>query len=341
VPSLGHVKDTRKTEKRRVTKKMNKKILVSIMIMSFASGLVGAGTMAYWNKIVPIGTVTFTTGSIDIGDQKSWTSPLYLRDIKPCYTYHENFTVTNTGDNPVNIYKNITVTTDGKSIAQYILYDLWVQVYVKNATGQWNLFWHQGIYNETVTIHDVDRKWIYLGMLPQNENMTVIESYHMKPDTPNTAEGATMSMDITVDGEQLTGHLTLEHKNTTNNAYLILHDGYNGSLTYNMVGPTFSYSFTGKAPLSSTTYYLIYYADPYPGNHPGALLGSGITDASGSITLNGSVNTGSLPNPSDGNYPYGAKIWLVSDYNPATNSLTAWNPANYLFETGLIVYTKG
>jgi len=325
---------------------MNKKILSSIMIIAFAAGLLGAGTMAYFNSTATVGTVTFTTGTVAISVGKSWTSPLKIEDMKPCYTYHMEFNVTNTGTDPANVYKEINVTSDSENIAQCILYDLWVEVYVKK-DSTWTLFWHQGIYDETVTIHDVDAKWIYLGMLPVGATMKVIQSYHMKADTGNEAQGATMSMDIAVKGEQLIGTLQLENKDTSPNSnypdgkYLILHDAYNGTLTYDMVGATFKYTFTGTAPLASTKYYLIYYADPWAGNHPGALLGSGMTGLSGNIVLSGSVDTGSLPNAADGNSPYGAKIWLVSDYDPVTNSLTAWNPNNYLFETGLIIYTKG
>ncbi len=61
----------------------------------------------------------------------------------------------------------------------------------------------------------------------------------------------------------------------------------------------------------------------------------------------GSVDLGiDLPHPDDENHPSqdpdlaGAKIWLVlsSDYEPETNSMTAWNPDAYLFEYDRIFY---
>jgi len=345
VPSLGHVKDNPQNGEKESDNEMNKKILSSIMIIAFAAGLLGAGTIAYFNSTATVGTVVFTTGTVKIAIENPWTNPVNIADMKPCYTYHTEFNITNVGSDPANVYKEINVTIDSKSIAQYILYDLWVEVYVK-INDKWTLFWHQGIYDETVTIHDVDAKWIYLGMLPVDAKMKVIQSYHMKADTGNDAQGATMSMDIAVKGEQLIGTLQLENKDTTDAKYLILHDGYGGTLTYDMVGATFKYTFTGTAPLAGTEYYLIYYADPWAGNNPGAYLGKGTTDGSGNIAISGSVDTGSLPNVADGNYNYGAKIWLVTgaDYNShtaVTGPMTGWNPANYLFETGLITYTKG
>jgi hypothetical protein len=47
-----------------------------------------------------------------------------------------------------------------------------------------------------------------------------------------------------------------------------------------------------------------------------------------------------MPDPADANHPTGAKIWLVlsSDYDSGSNSMTAWNPNEYLFEYNLIKY---
>jgi len=70
-----------------------------------------------------------------------------------------------------------------------------------------------------------------------------------------------------------------------------------------------------------------------------------MTDESGNIVATtGSVDLGmDLPKSPDANYPAGAKIWLVTanDYNGGSASvgpMTAWNLADYLFETALITY---
>lgn len=133
-------------------------------------------------------------------------------------------------------------------------------------------------------------------------------------------------------------------------------DGIKATLNYNSSGTEFEFKLTAIGLVASTNYSLIYYANPWPGNNPGALLGgtwlgSDIM-ASGGVT--GSIDLGhDLPTPPDSNMVvshclppdnysppcYGAKIWLVlsSDYDGI--EMTRWNPTSYLFETSLIAYT--
>jgi len=378
VPSLGHVKDNPQNGEKESDKKMNKKILSSIMIIAFAVGLLGAGTMAYFNHVLQVGTVTFTAGTVEIAlrDGESTQFPVTFLDMKPCYTRTLTFEIKNVGANPVDVYKHLYnfafdehgvtaaegqyyTANDIKSppgkndIDTVILYDLWVEVYVPkdpNDLGQgYKLLWHQGIYDETVTIHDLECVWIYLGMLPVDAYMKVIQSYHMWEWTGNWAQSDTMTFDIEVKGEQLKGQLTLENKDTSPNSnypdgkYLILYNDNNyGTLTYKVTWPKFEYSFTGKAK-PSTDYVLIYYSDPWATQTGSTDIGQGTTTAAGDITISGNVDIGSLPKVDDANYPYGAKIWLVlkNDYDFVNHKLTGWHPADYLFETGLIIYTKG
>jgi predicted ribosomally synthesized peptide with SipW-like signal peptide len=134
--------------------------------------------------------------------------------------------------------------------------------------------------------------------------------------------------------------LLLENKNDDWEPII---DARHGVLSWKGNGPTFDFSnslyATGLTP--NTGYSLIYYADPWPGNHPGALLGEGTSNADGNLTIKGNVNLGhDLPHPTDANVSDGAKIWLVlsSDYNPETKSMVLWNPSEYLFEYNLINY---
>ena len=134
-----------------------------------------------------------------------------------------------------------------------------------------------------------------------------------------------------------TNTVTLENKDAGWNP--ILGDGIYGTLTYTLINPTFNYVFQGHG-LDNVVYDLIYYADGWPGNNPGALIGSG-TPMGGLLVLAGQVELNmDLPDPADANYPTGAKIWLVpaSDYNEGTRSMTAFNPSKYLFDMELITY---
>jgi hypothetical protein len=117
-------------------------------------------------------------------------------------------------------------------------------------------------------------------------------------------------------------------------------DGISGILEYCPSGPTFDFVFDGQGLDPSADYSLIYYADPWPGDNPGALIDSGKSDVAGNIHLAGSTELGmDLPHLDDANYP-GAKIWLVlsGDYSVTETKMTGWNPTKYLYEHNLITY---
>ncbi|MHA2398755.1 MAG: hypothetical protein ACXADU_07680 [Promethearchaeota archaeon] len=113
-----------------------------------------------------------------------------------------------------------------------------------------------------------------------------------------------------------------------------------GNLKYNHEGPDFKYEFYGFGLTENNDFDLIYYANDWPGNNPGALIDSGSTDADGYIHLSGSIDLNiDLPDPNDANYP-GAKIWLVlsDDYDTIEYKMLGWNPGEYLFENNFITY---
>lgn len=145
-------------------------------------------------------------------------------------------------------------------------------------------------------------------------------------------------------GKSNTAHLYLYEKNPAD--WTIVPDGAWGKMTYNLEGSEFDFVFNGHDLEPNTSYTLIYYADPWQGNHPGAFIATGMTNNGGNINLAGEVDIGtSIPNVADANYPAGGKIWLVlsSDYNSGTSTtgpMTAWNPTEYLFENNLITYTE-
>lgn len=169
-----------------------------------------------------------------------------------------------------------------------------------------------------------------------------------------------MVIPVATNAVTYTNSVTLENK-TGDSDWFVINDSISAILDYNASGATFDFSLTGTVPLASTEYSLIYYADPWPGNFPGALIGTGTSNANNSITITNSVELDiDMPTPPDtnicGDYCTkmcgthlcnpdaqvcsGAKIWLVvsSDYSASTKSMTVWNPANYLFETDLIIY---
>ena len=89
-------------------------------------------------------------------------------------------------------------------------------------------------------------------------------------------------------GKSNMAHLYLYEKNPAD--WSIVDGGAWGKMTYNQSGPTFDYVFNGHGLQPNEKYSLIYYADPWPGNHPGALIANGTSNAGGNINLNGSKN---------------------------------------------------
>ena len=159
-------------------------------------------------------------------------------------------------------------------------------------------------------------------------------------------------------GPSVVGTLILDNKDGS--TWQRIADGKYGIFTYNSSGATLNYSLAvaglGATP---TDYSLIYFADPYPGNKPGALIWSGTSTSAGRIDVAlTSIDLGmDLPTAPDSNMmvshagapdfyttPLGAKIWLIPTayYNAGTKSVTAWNSTvinSILFETNLILYT--
>lgn len=157
-------------------------------------------------------------------------------------------------------------------------------------------------------------------------------------------------------GKSNVGHLYLYEKYAHENwNWVILDGGAWGKMTYKLSGPTFDFVFNGCGLAPNTDYSLIYYADPWPGNNPGAFIASGMTNRGGNIHLAGSPDLGiNLPAPADANKD-GAKIWLIPSayYNSSTRKVTGWPapynrdpgvpdgqaaPAGWLFEHNLITF---
>ena len=158
-------------------------------------------------------------------------------------------------------------------------------------------------------------------------------------------------------GQSVVGTLILDNKDGS--TWQRIADGKYGIFTYNSSGNTLDWTLAvaglGATP---TAYSLIYFADPYAGNNPGALIWSGTSTVAGRIDVAlTNTNLGiDLPSAPDSNmvvshagapdfytHPYGAKIWLLPSayYDAGLKKLLAWNStvvSSILFETDLITY---
>jgi hypothetical protein len=212
---------------------------------------------------------------------------------------------------------------------------------------------------DQVRLDNIEGVWIELGELPVDGTMFVTQTYVLSswdgatdPTVTNWAQGDVMIFNVELYGEQLTGTGPVTGLNPTitqETVNLVSKDGTTwaivpgatGTLTYDIAGPEFVYTVTGAGLTPNTVYDLIYYADDYPGNNPGAFIGSDMTDSSGYIGFSNSEDLNmDLPHVDDQNYPAGAKIWLVpaSDYDETTGAMTTWNPDAYLFDESFIQY---
>ncbi len=123
----------------------------------------------------------------------------------------------------------------------------------------------------------------------------------------------------------------------------IVDGGAWGKLKYNLAGPTFDFVFNGHGLNPDGDYTLIYYPD-YAGN-PWPRIGirclaTGTANPDGNIHLAASVELNS-DLPMAGDISAGAKIWLVeaTAVDCSTNTMSGWNPTEYLFEYDVITYT--
>jgi len=368
---------------------MNKKILIGILMIGLISSFAGAGVYAYFTDTETLPGNVFQAGTVDItiSAGETQTIPFSILDMKPCEVGYGTLRIDNVGTNPVNVYKTIeNVVCDGGikaywsgayvassepeyeagfngthyneycRIDKWITYDLSVEVYDVDD----NLIWWQVVFPETsnITIHEISLAWAPLGMIPFEGYMIVTQSYHMKAETGNWAQGDKMTFDIVINAEQLNGpvlsQLFMVPKTQGADEWIVewnkmigtgddfdpmSYTGPHAWLDYTTTGPTFDYTLTAIGLTPNTDYSLIYYADPWKGDNPGALIGSITTNGTGFDYSSASVELNmDLPSSPDTNYPDGAKIWLVLSADYDGTKMIDWNPDNYLFEFSLIKY---
>ena len=248
--------------------------------------------------------------------------------------------------------------TERCNLAAYTLYDMEITIYDAgdNIVSGPTVLIATGSY---VRLDNVNGAWMKLGdiALEPTQYMTVKQNYVLsswpdaaEPTVTNWAQGDILTFDITLYGEQITGTgpttvpgedpvyttMTLEMVGKNPKTWDPV-AGASGSLVYNIAGPEFVYTFTGSGLDDTTEYELIYYADGWPGDNPGALIGAATSDGSGGLTFSGNIDLNmDLPHADDANFGTGAKIWLVpaSDYDEINTKMVAWSASTYLFEVG-------
>jgi predicted ribosomally synthesized peptide with SipW-like signal peptide len=328
-----------------------KKIILSLAIVGVVGAVVIGGTIAYFSDTETSTGNTFTAGTIDISVTNPSEWQYHLDDMKPGYVDYSNFTIKNTGTNPVNITKTVDgIITDDNDINEpeclayggnwdgncsggtiendlqdVVTYDLSVVVKDEGGIEKWN----QTLYNNNKTLAEIQAiGGMFLGMIPPNWTMEVTESYHMLDNANNNYQSDKMTFNITLTGEQLKGSVVLEDKDPSN-WQILSGDSTMATLNYTMKADKFNFTLTGKSPVFSGEVALV--VGYNSGTNPDTLVGYGTTDASGNITMaDSSVELGKdLIN---------AKVWLIPKNNWNGTQVVGWNMSQYLWETGLIDY---
>jgi hypothetical protein len=101
--------------------------------------------------------------------------------------------------------------------------------------------------------------------------------------------------------------------------WTIVEGGAWGKLTIKQKG---EFVFNGHGLVDGTTYELIIYKDPWPGDDS-VLLGTGTADEDGNVHIKGDISLGTND-----------KIWLVlsADFDEDETEMIGWSPVDYLFE---------
>jgi len=304
------------------------------LAIALIAGLVGAFTYAYFSDVEET-TATFSTGTIDIevDGQNPWVRTFEdeLSDLKPSETGEISFEIHNSGGNPVVVWKHIgdIVTSDGlhpesedaedpggtiNHIHTVIDYDLTVGGEVIFDLGN------------GLSVDDIRSMWMPLGCLNPSQRLTVVQSYHMRNDTTNWAQGDVMDFAIDLYAEQLDRNgpdqlsykLFLDNKTTADWCFIL--DGMWGILEWG--SPT---SLFAQGLQATTNYSLITYIDPWPGTGL-QTIASGTSLSDGTLTLSGFAMPAG----------YSGKIWLVLTNDVSGDHMVGWNPAAYLFEANKV-----
>ncbi|PIU74914.1 MAG: hypothetical protein COS76_03605, partial [Candidatus Portnoybacteria bacterium CG06_land_8_20_14_3_00_39_12] len=98
-----------------------KKIVISLSVITAVAAIVIGATTAYFSDTETSVGNTFSAGTIDIAidAQNPWTRNYSIGDLKPGETGYINFDITNVGQNPVNVSKNLSNWNESTGLIGY------------------------------------------------------------------------------------------------------------------------------------------------------------------------------------------------------------------------------
>lgn len=329
-----------------------KKIMMSLFTIAIVGALIGGGTFAYFSDTETSTDNIFQAGTIDFDMDNGEGEAVHisLMDMKPCDWEDYLIRLHNVGTNDGPLYLHFDVISSYNEITSEagdpdindIENHITVDLALCDAAG--NVEYVIIAPEDDIKLGDLDCKWIPLGWFGGDfcTYKYLLLSFHLQADTGNEYQGDGVNFTINT---YMTDHnspggpnpivLFLENKDA---AWTPIVDSTFGYIVFDSSASTFKYTLYAYGLQPSTSYSLIYYADPWP-NDNGVLIGTHSTGTGGNINgQSGNVDLGmDLPVPADDNFSSGAKIWLILT-SDGSAPMTSWNPSSYLFETNLIKY---
>jgi len=344
---------------------------ISVLAIIAVIAIVAIGdTTAYFSDTETSIDNAIQAGTVDInidGDNP-WIGSYQMSNMAPGEFSEINFVINNIGKNPIRIWKiikNVNYEENGITGPEQEWYDVQNGGIAKNDLDTailYEMFVDGNLVVEHeagITLDKIKNYHINLvkldkpfgpnngdGILYPGHSITVNQKYYFKEGTENWAQTDKISFDIEILAQQVDKleplhQLSFIQNKKTSDDWSAISDDRIGVLKYDSMALEFNYDFLGVGLEPTTEYCLAYAKDPWGANKP--LIATGFSDINGTLILSGSKDLGNFPYSDDENYPYGAKIWLLS-CSGYSGSNIGWPPGDdWLFDSwpGLINYKKG
>jgi predicted ribosomally synthesized peptide with SipW-like signal peptide len=161
-----------------------KAILISLMVIGLVGGMVGGGLFAYFSDTETSTGNTFTAGTIDItvtggGIVKNGSQV----EFKPCEWGYLEYTITNIGENPADVYKHIISLVGSQGTSSEPEVEAEAGTPVVPTAANFNFDLKVGTVDKIpapgVPLANVISKWMFLGTIDKGQSITVVQSFHL------------------------------------------------------------------------------------------------------------------------------------------------------------------
>jgi spore coat-associated protein N len=201
-----------------------KRSILGMLLILVAILLIGSGTLAYFSDTETSGNNLFTTGTIDlaVNGDNPWTGTFNasLNDIKPGMLGWANVTLSNTGQNPMDVWLQIrnvetnqgtdsepesaeALASDIDGVSRYGLI-----VGGSSVLSSSNYTISNGSHQLSGSTTGVKDEYIWLGNIASGNTLNVNQSFSLDSATTNWAQGDNMNFIVEFYAQQSQGTLS-------------------------------------------------------------------------------------------------------------------------------------